>query len=349
MPQAARKTAALRKLPPRRAIHAAPPAIRLQPNIARINAINIGLMVACAIGAWVRPFEMLLIAYAVLGPLHYLTEISWLHDHRYFTANRLDALPLVLLGIVGVLEQQGVLAWDGSVVVALALAAVFALVADRRRRWVLGAVAVLASLALWGWGSAWLLLVALLPTVIHVFCFTGVFILHGSIKSRSGLGYLSLAVFLACGLGLLLYQPAARHYAVSDQTAALGDSLRLPFDQLGMLTGGWSAHDEWDTMVAIGRFLAFAYTYHYLNWFSKTGIIRWHEVSAARLAAIGSIYIASLGLYAYDYRAGLTALFALSLLHVLLEFPLDMRTLAALGASTAQLPVNQEGRASARP
>jgi hypothetical protein len=344
MPQAACKIAASRTLAARPAVRAASPAIRSQPNIARINAVNIGLMVGCAVGAWLRPFEMLLIAYAVLGPLHYLTEISWLHDRGYFTATRLDALPLVLLGIVGALEHVDVLTWDGSVVVALALAAVFALVADRRRRWVLAAVAVLASLALQGWANGWLLLVVLLPTVIHVFCFTGVFILHGSIKSRSILGYVSLAVFLACGLGLLLYQPAARHYAVSEQTAALGDSLRLPFDQLGMLTG-WSAHDEWDTMVAFGRFLAFAYTYHYLNWFSKTGIIRWHEVSGVRLTAIGGIYIASVALYAYDYRAGLTALFALSFIHVLLEFPLDVRTIAALGAPTVRL--TSERRASA--
>jgi hypothetical protein len=90
-------------------------------------------------------------------------------------------------------------------------------------------------------------------------------------------------------------------------------------------------------MVAFGRFLAFAYTYHYLNWFSKTGIIRWHEVSGARLTAISGIYIASLALYAYDYRVGLTALFALSLIHVLLEFPLDVRTIAALGRPAAQL------------
>jgi hypothetical protein len=34
------------------------------------------------------------------------------------------------------------------------------------------------------------------------------------------------------------------------------------------------------------RLIAFAYQYHYLNWFSKTSIIKWHEVTRARAATI---------------------------------------------------------------
>jgi hypothetical protein len=30
------------------------------------------------------PFELLLFSYAVLGPLYYLAEISWLHKKKYF-------------------------------------------------------------------------------------------------------------------------------------------------------------------------------------------------------------------------------------------------------------------------
>ena len=31
---------------------------------------------------------MFLFAYAFLGPLHYLTEISWLHDRQYFAKGK---------------------------------------------------------------------------------------------------------------------------------------------------------------------------------------------------------------------------------------------------------------------
>ncbi len=79
------------------------------------------------------------------------------------------------------------------------------------------------------------------------------------------------------------------------------------------------------------RFMAFAYTYHYLNWFSKTGIIRWHETSKRRLAWIAGLWAASLALYAYDWKTALIALLALSLAHVYLEFPLNWRTFVGIG------------------
>ena len=84
--------------------------------------------------------------------------------------------------------------------------------------------------------------------------------------------------------------------------------------------------------VQIGRFIGFAYTYHYLNWFSKTSIIGWHEVGKARIAAIVVLWLASIGLYALDYVTGLRWLLFLSLLHVLLEFPLNHRTFAGIGS-----------------
>ena len=54
-------------------------------TLERINYVNIGLMFASAALACLMPFEAFLGAYAVLGPLHYLTQISWLHDRGYYT------------------------------------------------------------------------------------------------------------------------------------------------------------------------------------------------------------------------------------------------------------------------
>ena len=77
-------------------------------------------------------------------------------------------------------------------------------------------------------------------------------------------------------------------------------------------------------------FIAFAYTYHYLNWFSKTKIINWHTVAKPRLYTALAIWICSVGLYLYDYKVGLVALFFLSVLHVFLEFPLNHLTLVGI-------------------
>jgi hypothetical protein len=41
------------------------------------------MLISC-VTAYVFPFELFLFSYAVSGPLHYLTEISWLHDRKYF-------------------------------------------------------------------------------------------------------------------------------------------------------------------------------------------------------------------------------------------------------------------------
>jgi hypothetical protein len=65
------------------------------------------------------------------------------------------------------------------------------------------------------------------------------------------------------------------------------------------------------------------YTYHYLNWFSKTSIIGWHEISRVRMVGIIVLWILAVGIYFVDYRIGFAVLLTLSLGHVILEFPLN--------------------------
>ena len=78
------------------------------------------------------------------------------------------------------------------------------------------------------------------------------------------------------------------------------------------------------------RFIAFAYTYHYLNWFSKTSVIKWHQVPKKRLIVIGALWIAAVGFYLYNYSWGFNVLFLLSFLHVFLEFPLNHVTMVGI-------------------
>jgi hypothetical protein len=80
---------------------------------------------------------------------------------------------------------------------------------------------------------------------------------------------------------------------------------------------------------AIGalRFIAFAYTYHYLNWFSKTGIIHWQVVSQRRIAGLVALWLVSLALYAWSWQWGYVGLLGLSVAHVILGFwEVDPRT-----------------------
>ena len=56
--------------------------------VPKVDLINIGLILISCIAAFIVPFELFLFAYGVLGPLHYLTEISLLHDKNYYSTNK---------------------------------------------------------------------------------------------------------------------------------------------------------------------------------------------------------------------------------------------------------------------
>ena len=293
-------------------------------DLDRVNHLNIGLMLGSAALACLLPFEVFLGAYAILGPLHYLTQISWLHDRGYYTTGRWEWVALTVLGLVALEASYGHwLVWNGAPIAAfgLGVAAAFVRHPMVKIATLVGCIALADPLR--AWYPARLFFGALLTTVVHVYLFTGLFILAGSMKSRSRSGYASLAVYIACGLGLLLVQPASLYEPSTYATENLE-----PFSGLvGAMSRVVPGHGGHDAIVAIGRFLGFAYTYHYLNWFSKTGVIRWHEVSPVRMAGIVVLWAASVGLYAWDYATGLAVLFFLSIVHVFLEFPLDARTL----------------------
>jgi hypothetical protein len=344
------------------------PAVVVPPASA-VELVNIGLMVLALGVAAVVPFELFLLSYAVLGPLHYLTEISWLKDRQFFTVRRLDWLPLaactlfITLGKDDVLGERGD-GWLNNLPVAnsgfadtfrsicpdvtffaFTAALVFAITNQSAAR-VLGLMIAGGGALLFHFAasrsdgnSLFLRLFSIyLPTLVHVFIFTGAFILAGALKRRSAAGYASLAVFLVCGaLAIWLPNIAGISHTGAPQVfwsgfrtlsfASLEDIMSQPVDQLI----GTNVYTS-DLIMRLVRFLAFAYTYHYLNWFSKTSIIRWHAVGRSRFVLVGVAWLASVSLYAVNYSLGLRWLFFLSLAHVVLEFPLNHRCFFEIGS-----------------
>ena len=196
----------------------------------RINYVNIGLMVITAVLAFALPFETFLFAYAFLGPLHYLTEISWLHDRQYFSKGKYD---FVVLLVIGVLLSFAAFAndfgydweiynqfvelnlFDKLLVFALFSAVLFALVKNVF-------VKILSCLLLFVFVSGWLskdneaanqnstaifALTSLVPTLIHVYVFTGLFMLYGALKSRSKSGLWQIVAFVLMPLVLVFFIP----------------------------------------------------------------------------------------------------------------------------------------------
>jgi hypothetical protein len=345
----------------------------------QVNYLNIALMALSALLAFLYPFELFLLAYAVLGPLHYLTEISWLHDKNYYTRGKGDFL--FLLGASAVITAV-YLGWipftpKGTIEFLTGLAFLgalfFVLLKDAPVRW----IALLpAALAVFFFARSPLFQVVFgvfLPTLIHVFVFTGLFILAGALRGRSLPGLMSLAFFIVLACGFIFIHPAHADYRVSDYVKGSYGYLKengtgsspfiamnfyiaraLHFSGLGPATlplsdfvrtvNAFLYQDP--AALALMSFIAFAYTYHYFNWFSKTSIIGWHEIPRSRALGILTVWGLSLGLYAYDYSVGLKWLFFLSFTHVLLEFPLNQLTLMGIGKEVRKALLPQPPGAS---
>ena len=333
----------------------------------QLDYINIGLMILSFIFAVKLPFHVFLLSYAILGPLHYLTEIGWLDNKNYFTTNKKDAWILVLLcamltfgfayhqfgnfsttaGWNELIQNSWfkpisdfLLQYERSFIfMAFYTAMLMTFVKKTELRYPLMAVGLIAAYFLNGINAYTMIIGVMLPTVIHVYVFTGAFILYGALKSKSVSGYISLMVFLAILFFIVYQRPNAADYALTGYWLdAMRSSKFVELNGAIATFLGWSKPGNYITSqgmlstVAIKMqiFIAFAYTYHYLNWFSKTKVINWHKVSKVKLLTAGLIWIASIGLYIYDYKLGLAALFFLSVLHVFLEFPLNHLTFVGI-------------------
>jgi hypothetical protein len=305
----------------------------------KLNYGNIGLMGISCLIAFYLPFDLFLFVYAVLGPAHYLTEISWLHQRKYFTKGKRDFILLGILAVLIFVSTYGLRQlkafqthdlWaslsNSLVFIAFFSALVLVTIKDGFARFAgIVMVCIGALLA----RNFYVIFSIFLPTLVHVYVFTGLFVLYGAMKSKSKSGYLSFAVFLLIPVLFVVVdtsQSVVSTYAHKTysyfQTVNLKlyDMFRSPDAKL---------HDlgkiifESPLGLKIMRFIAFAYTYHYLNWFSKTTVISWHKISKLRMGIIIILWVASVGLYAWDYKIGFDWLFLLSVLHVFLEFPLN--------------------------
>ena len=340
-------------------------------------------MVLTAIAAYFFPFETFLLAYAYLGPLHYLTEISWLHDRNYFSKGKYDFFVLLIVGVLlsyaAFAKDFGVSVevydyfvkmnlFDKLLVFALFSSILFALVKNL-------IVKIVAILFLFVFVSGWLspensdvnsgntmifALTSLVPTLIHVYLFTGLFMLFGALKSRSKSGLLQMVGFVLVPVFLVFFTPIDTkksnlsefgknaYYADGDgffftnisilehfklveepkftnkqflenfvndekskqnisvaERKRLNDSLKKRLNESYIITdpsneyyqkeipvknalGNYDKESYWGIVfnstigIMLMRFIAFAYLYHYLNWFSKTEVIRWHKVPKVR-------------------------------------------------------------------
>jgi hypothetical protein len=294
------------------------------------DAIHLGLMLAALALTYLVPFELLLLVYVVLGPAHYVTEISWLHDRKYFLPQRNIAIGLAGIAIVAAIIENaawfGFVMWSAFVVCALIAATTTAMQAM---------LLFVAAMALTFWmlenGASLAVLGILLPTLIHVSLFTLVFMALGAYRSGQKMQWALIAIYIVA-IALILAEPPTAATVVPSFGKAANDYFANVAPALSRLFGvrGLSLDNR---LISL---LAFVYTYHYLNWFIKAEVIRWADMSRGRLAIVAGASAASTALYFYDYAYGFSVLLALSLVHIVLEFPLNGLALRQLGAAVGQ-------------
>ena len=281
-----------------------------QATTARGDVAHLILLLAALALSYLLPFELFVLSYAILGPAHYLTEISWLHDRKYFLPHRAIAAVLcaVALGAMFVADSF----WLGMIVsFSFVACAILAIATTQRRIWVCLAVAGICFAALGQLDAPFRIAWILLPTLIHVSLFTLLFMTAGALRSRSPAQFALIAVYLAA-IVLILAVPPSRATVVPE---------------LG----------------AIGKEY---FTYHYLNWFIKADVIRWTAVPRSRLIGIAALSLAATGLYFFNYVYGFMVLLLLSLIHVLLEFPLNSLCMRQLGSAVGERFLQRSARSA---
>jgi hypothetical protein len=294
-----------------------------------IDAVHLGLMLAALAITYLVPFELLLLSYVILGPAHYFSEISWLHDRKYFLPQRNVAFGLAGMAVVAALVDNA--AWFGFVIWMAFVACALLTTTTAAQSAVLTIVALVVTAVMAVNESSMAVLGILLPTLIHVSLFTLVFMTLGAYRSGSRAQALLVIVYLMAIAVILVAPPSA-----ATQIPAFAKAGQEYFGNVGPALGRLLGIANLRLDTRLTSLLAFVYTYHYLNWFIKADVIRWAEIPRSRLALVVGASVVSTALYFYNYAFGFTVLLALSLVHVVLEFPLNNLALRQLGAAVGQ-------------
>jgi hypothetical protein len=325
----------------------------------RVHIVNIVLMAIVLMIAIKLPFELFLFAYAVFGPLHYITEINWLNNNRFYVEDKrqiwilvaltiLASLPLLANGIIPYLEGGNFFInpfinylgrFYGTFILIGFIVATSLVYFKKKYFIILLIFGGMVTIYFFRHTEPYYLLTTLLlPSLIHVYIFTLIFMVYGVTKTRSKIGLLEV-LFLVMVPIIIFYLPInLNNYSISSATLAnfIESNFKIINIGLGKILGVKSVEASNEVIrseagIKIQIFIAFAYLYHYLNWFSKVSLIGWlKNTSIQKMIGIFLFWIASVGLYWYNYRVGLGALFFLSLLHVILEFPLNIVSIQGL-------------------
>jgi len=310
---------------------------------------NFLALTVSAVAASLAPLQVFIFVYAFVGPMHYLTEIAWLKKKGFYFGGGVvsEQFYVAVAAVLCVAVSADFYIHRGLTGYAIGLLIVLSLGALVKNPFVLISTLAAGCVAKFFVHGLVIFVAAILPTIVHVYVFTMLFMVSGLVRERNqpGLAWIKLIKwtnpFLLLGLPAVILiarwsYPAPSGYWINAEAG---------FSALhGYLVGllGHNLHPD-ATILAdpaaagVLRLLAFIYLFHYLNWFAKTELLQWHKVSRRSWAWIAMLYSVSVVCYLWNFVVGFYIVNFLSMLHVFLEFPLNWHTGRFLVASVARL------------
>jgi hypothetical protein len=328
--------------------------MRLKITTKQVDYLNIFLVVLSLFFALIFPFELFLFAYAILGPLHYLTEINWLHKKNYFTNVKgiiwifsilalFFSIPFLLkLPFFETFQSEKTAIFlakhtNNLVYFALIFSIAIIVLKNKIHQIILILTGVILAIFSKGQISNNLLIGGFLTTIIHVYIFTLLFMIYGALKSKSKVGLWASAMVFLVPILIFSTKISLSNYEVAESWKSIfvGNNFHFLNLNLAKIIGasdGRAFYFYENSFLKIQTFIAFAYSYHYLNWFSKTSIIGWHKTLTKKSTiGIAIFWMISVILYLTNYKTGFLLLIFLSTLHVFAEFPLNILSMKGIG------------------
>lgn len=314
----------------------------------RTRWTDLAALAVSGVAAAVAPLQVFLISFAVLGPLHYLTEIAWLRKKQFYLKNSqvpgwgyvLAAMTAVVLTLASELLKHDIWFWTVGAMLLISLTVLV------RNRYAMIAVAV-AALVTAAFLRTWVFFIAaMVPTLVHVFFFTWAFMVSGVLRERQRTlaKWVNPALMAVIPL-LLMFLPI--HYPrigglwlKAESMTFVSIHAKLAGDLHHSLVLKGTLLDD-PVVAGLIRVFAFAYLFHYLNWFAKTELLEWHKISRRGWAVIGVIYAGCLASFRVSFRFGFLVLAFPGLLHVVLEFPLNWQTLRFVAGEHGVAPAKR--------
>ena len=323
--------------------------------LQRIDQLNIVLILISAILAYNFPLELFILSFAILGPLHYLTEINWLNSKSfYFTRKNTRWLIIGTVASIFIVlpklfieygAEDGVLrsvmlainSWSNGFIFATLILAIGYQFIKSWKGWLLISVVILIGAILLNGMDYYETIIGLfIPTIIHVYLFTILFMVYGAKKTKSTYGYVAVSLLLIVPIAFAYIKLTEGGYLFPDDMKSiyLSNNFHVTpvlFSKYLGLSDGKTFFFYENLELRLMMFISFIYLYHYLNWFSKTTTIEWHKsLSLYRTLLIVGLWLIMLTLFYFNFRLGFLISLFLSILHVILEFPLNIMSITGI-------------------